>query len=413
MVATQVTLDIPYAILKGLENGTYERIGGVIREVGSKKVVAWLRETSDSTLLSNLGGGIPGGDIVNGVIANIQLGQANLKLVEIDKKLQTVLGLTQLNTAVGLANLGISAIGFAIVITKLNQIEDRIKHLQLSISELQEKIDNSFLSKIKSAVSLADISIKMRDVNRKQLVSEVIQPLIEAQHYYQIQCDSDWSKRNGILGHEYILVLSLAYVTEAKCYLELGENEIALERIAEAEKTLRPRIKRYVKHLLTENPSGYLHSVCKEISLSDIMDALKYTQNESDPNKLFDQYIRKSICNSLDLEKWINTLPKGVRDAALVHIAPSLVGQDWSPSIIDIWNNRKKAILELMSQAHKVIAVIKYMIELDRRLESYRYEINNLTQLGLTYREWRELIPPPANLSDSSKLVMILPDTSK
>ena len=31
-------------IVKGLTNGDFERVGGVIREIGTKKVVTWLRE---------------------------------------------------------------------------------------------------------------------------------------------------------------------------------------------------------------------------------------------------------------------------------------------------------------------------------------------------------------------------------
>ncbi|MFS8776782.1 hypothetical protein NW806_10795 [Synechococcus sp. W65.1] len=73
MVAEQVILDIPEAILKGLQDGTYERIGGVVREVASKRVVAWLRETGGLTLADSIGKWIPGVDIVNGIIANIQL----------------------------------------------------------------------------------------------------------------------------------------------------------------------------------------------------------------------------------------------------------------------------------------------------------------------------------------------------
>lgn len=55
MVAEQVILDIPEAILKGLQDGTYERIGGVLREVASKRVVAWLRETGGLTLADSIG----------------------------------------------------------------------------------------------------------------------------------------------------------------------------------------------------------------------------------------------------------------------------------------------------------------------------------------------------------------------
>lgn len=31
-------------VAKGLADGTFERIGGVIRDVGTKQVVTWLRE---------------------------------------------------------------------------------------------------------------------------------------------------------------------------------------------------------------------------------------------------------------------------------------------------------------------------------------------------------------------------------
>lgn len=55
MVAEQVILDIPEAILKGLQDGTHERIGGVVREVASKQVVAWLRETGGLTLADSIG----------------------------------------------------------------------------------------------------------------------------------------------------------------------------------------------------------------------------------------------------------------------------------------------------------------------------------------------------------------------
>jgi len=79
-------------------------------------------------------------DIVNGIIANIQLGQINLKLIDIGNTLNTILGLTQFNTALGLANLGLSAIGFAVVISKLNQIDSWIQNLQASISEIKNKI---------------------------------------------------------------------------------------------------------------------------------------------------------------------------------------------------------------------------------------------------------------------------------
>ncbi|MEA5621314.1 hypothetical protein VB711_26265 [Cronbergia sp. UHCC 0137] len=42
----QVTFLLADWVVKGLKDGTFERVGGVIREVASKKIVTWLRDTN-------------------------------------------------------------------------------------------------------------------------------------------------------------------------------------------------------------------------------------------------------------------------------------------------------------------------------------------------------------------------------
>lgn len=46
VTATFVLADV---IAKGLANGTFERVGGVIREVATKRVVTWLQECGGNT----------------------------------------------------------------------------------------------------------------------------------------------------------------------------------------------------------------------------------------------------------------------------------------------------------------------------------------------------------------------------
>ncbi|MFT0796998.1 hypothetical protein, partial [Synechococcus sp. H70.1] len=331
-------------------------------------------------------------------------------LIDIGNKLNTVLGLTQFNTALGLANLGLSAIGFAVVISKLDQIDSRIQNLQQSISELKDKIDRSLLAKAKSAINVAEIALKMSSqTNRKRLVTEVIQPLLEAEHYYQAAWDSNWNENNGILAREYILILSLVYVTEIKCYLELEEHEMALKRLAEAKEVLEPRIRKYVKLLLTENPSGYLHRDCQGVSLSSVVEILKYVKGESDASKLFDEYIRPAIFNSQSIKSWTDSIPLRSRNAILAIIAPSLIDTGgwiiWDPIVWD--PPRREAIL---SNANQVIATAQSMIELDRRLEGYRYEITEMTRLGLSYQEWQSLVLPPRSSPENldSKVLLLL-----
>lgn len=48
MTLLNVELEVPAAIAEGLQTGNYERVGGVIRETGSKQTVAWLRDAGTS-----------------------------------------------------------------------------------------------------------------------------------------------------------------------------------------------------------------------------------------------------------------------------------------------------------------------------------------------------------------------------
>jgi hypothetical protein len=42
----QVTFLLADWVSKGLQDGTFERVGGVIRDVTSKKILTWLRDTN-------------------------------------------------------------------------------------------------------------------------------------------------------------------------------------------------------------------------------------------------------------------------------------------------------------------------------------------------------------------------------
>ena len=50
MNTVTTTFTLPAWVAQGLATGAYERVGGVIREAGTKRVVSWLRETGTSNL---------------------------------------------------------------------------------------------------------------------------------------------------------------------------------------------------------------------------------------------------------------------------------------------------------------------------------------------------------------------------
>ncbi|QLE50976.1 hypothetical protein FD724_24710 [Nostoc sp. C057] len=143
------TFVIPNWIAEGLKkNQAYERVGGVIREVGSKKVVTWLREVSPTLIQSS-----------------------------------TIL--SQFGSAASILNLGVSVIGFASVINRLEEIEQRLKFVEKNLKQLNHKFDISVYANFRAALDLARDAFTMtKPENRVNMTNLAINRFLEAQHTY-------------------------------------------------------------------------------------------------------------------------------------------------------------------------------------------------------------------------------------
>lgn len=107
MTSINVLFELPQYIINGLANGTYERVGGVIRKAtGKKTVVAWLTEMSGSV-------GEKSNTSFSSVFTNERL----------------MMGMQA-------ANLAVSVAGFAIMNYKLGKIEDAVHNLSSKIERL-------------------------------------------------------------------------------------------------------------------------------------------------------------------------------------------------------------------------------------------------------------------------------------
>ncbi|MEH2086315.1 hypothetical protein [Nostoc sp.] len=171
------TFVIPNWIIEGLKNQAYERVGGVIREVGSKKVVSWLREVSPSLIQSS-----------------------------------TIL--LQFGSAASILNLGVSVIGFAIVIQRLEEIEQRLKILEKDVNQLNRKFDLSVYTNFRASLDLADNAFTMtKRENRINMATSAINRFLEVQYtytgYFEIALEEDIQAAD-----EYLSLLFLTYVVK-------------------------------------------------------------------------------------------------------------------------------------------------------------------------------------------------------
>lgn len=358
-----VTFDLPVEIAQKLATGDYERVGGIIREVGSKQVVAWLREL-DSTLPQTV----------------------------------TLPGILQTITAASLLNLGISAIGLPIILQRLGVIENNLRQIQTEIKDLNHKVDLGFYANFEAALQAATDAFTFENLTyRESRALEAISRFAEAQSIYKNLADKELEQKNAI-AIEYLLTLSLAYLAQVHCYLELGESKKALARLQEGIEKLNSRFQKYVEVLLTDNPAIYLQPQLKgKISLTRLTKIYQWLNPNLDENAVFE--LQRD--NLFELAKYsmqsVRDLPSPV---ALGVLTLKFAFSPNSPSAKHITSQKDELV--------KAMVTMESVIETSQRLQAYETEIRVIHQLGMSFQDWMQLAPTEAQI-EKTDLMYILP----
>lgn len=354
------------AIIKGLESGELVRIGGVIREVSSGKIVTFLREASSNILT------FP---------QQIQIAEKTLMI----------------GSAASVLSLGVSVIGFTMLNQRINDLEKRLKQAEELLNKLNQKIDLGYYANFKAALNLAMNAFSMTQLNNRQdMAIQAINRFLEAEHIFTDYTDRELASGSQI-ADEYLLTLSLAYIAEARCYLELGEYKTALIRFQEGSQIIRERIQRYIELLLTSNPAVYLQPEFEDrIDLKRLTGIYQWMDSGLDENAVFQKQRKNFVEYLRDPDKWVNSLPSAILNR--VEVAGWIfVG----PSSDDL---KKEAFKRLPS----VFEVMESMVETNRRFEAYQLEIKTLTDLGITFSEWMNLTPSEEK-PERANFMFILP----
>lgn len=415
-LAVTATFVLADWMVKGLADGTFERVGGIIRDVGTKQVVAWLRETaaepsqlsastnSPTNLLNLVFSGINlVGSMTNAAVSGKRLAEVNQRLGGIEQQvgniqqsMQQVQGVLQVASAASVLSLGVSVMGFALINQRLNELEQRLKQTEELLKKIDRKIDIGYYANFKAALGLAVNAFTMnRRENRESMAIQAINRFLEAQHIYTDYTDKELEQGSQI-ADEYLLTLSLAYVSEARCHLELGEHETALSRFQEGAKVVRSRIQKYVDLLLTSNPAMYLQPQFKEqIDLRRLTRIYQWINPALDENSVFELQRENLFQIAQNSNKWVDSLPSAILDR--VEVTSGWFG----PSQDDL---KREAITRLP----QVLEVIESMIETNRRFEAYQAEIKAISQLGISFHDWLKLTPSEAK-PDGAELMYIIP----
>ena len=360
MNIVNATYQVSEEISVGLSNGNLERIGGVIRKTKTKEVVACIRETTPN--------------------------------------ISPVSKLLQIGASASVLNLGVTMMGFAIVNQRLNELEQRLQQAQEILNKINRKIDLGYYANFRASLDLAAKAITMKNAEtRKSMAINAISDLRKADFIYTDYTDKELEQGSQI-ADEYLLTLLLAFVAEARCYLELEAPDTAIDLLREGAAKVRPRMQKYIDLLLTSNPAAYLQPQYKgQIDLRRLTRIYQWSDPNLDENAVFDLHRENLIKLVQDPNKWVASLPAAILDR--VEVKGSMFG----PSQEDL----KREALKRLPQ---VLEVIENMIETYQRFEAYKAEIEAIDKLGISFHDWLQLAPSNENKPEGAELMYIIPN---
>lgn len=412
-----VTFTLPAWIAKGLADGTLERVGGVIREVGTKQVITWLRDFIPSAspaispalnpvngVLNLIASGVNAAISVKG-FADVKqrLGGIENQLDTIQQTLQKTQGILQITTATSVLSLGVSVMGFAVIAQRLNEIAGKLQQSQELLNKINRKFDINAYANFQAGIELAMNTFTMNKIeNRKNSALQAINRFLEAEHIYKNYSVQEMSHKSQII-NQYILILSLAYIAEARCYLELEEQETAIRRFQEGTKIIRLLINKYIEIMLTSNPSVYLHPQFKgQIDLRRITKIYQWINPNLDENSVFDLQRENLFKIAQDSNHWLSSLPSAIVDRS--EIQWGIFGSNPTPLTGRFEKEAYKRLPQILENMESII-------ETNHRFESYQTEIHVISQLGISFHEWLKLTPTQESKPESAELIYIMPST--
>ncbi len=365
--AVTVTFALADWLRKGLESGQFAQWGGTIREAATGRIVALLRE-------------------------------AGTQITQVPKQLQLAQGVLCVGSAASVLNLGISVAGFALLNQRVGELEQRLKDAQELLNKINRKIEIGYYANFKAALDLAANAFTMSRVeNRERSALQAIDRLLAAQHVYLDYTKAEISQKSQV-ADEYLLTLTLAYIAEARCHLELEEKVTAYRRLKEGTAIIREQMRQYIGILLTSNPAAYLQPQFKEkIDLRRLTRIYQWLDPSLDENAVF-EILRDDIPRLIqEPNKWVESLPPAILTRAEV------AGGWFGPNQGDL----KK---EADNRLPLTIEAMESMIETNRRFEAYQAEIQVFAQLKMTFQEWRELMPSRIDIrANNANFMYVIP----
>jgi len=182
-----IPMQAPVEFLSQLQSGEFIRYGAILKDAGSGQIVGHLKEAGNlASMMSQLPVSPLGAiSTASGIVQNFQL-----------KKIQETLNVLQMTVGVGaaasVATLGVSVIGFAVVLKKLKQMDSKLESMDGSIQAIKKVLDQldmkyelMTMARLQAAVERLSLGMDATD-RQKALLAEANKEFSDLRHYFYL-----------------------------------------------------------------------------------------------------------------------------------------------------------------------------------------------------------------------------------
>lgn len=343
MNSIQVELQVPHYIQAGLATGAFERVGGVVRETDTHRIVAWLRDglTTDSDSLRQ------------------PLNFASQSL-------------TAMAGSGFVLNIALSSATLFATMAKLDQLSQQVAGLQGElVNQFQRDRDTRFRSALQAARDALETD---NPTTRDQRLNQAREKLDDAELHFRQDFDEALQKELLSVAQHYLTRAMYATTSQIRTFLETEDFRVARRRLSEALQEYDTLSRRLVQAWLGKYPAVFFH------------------------NELTSEDVRRF----LNIIQWLYE-PEG---KSVVDILVEDLRKDfWNPEVIDppeadFFQNIVSPLRRLRGETSSAIKGLPHKltqmeitIQNLRRFQGFELEVCSLRLMKTSFAEWERTTP--------------------
>lgn len=263
----QVSLEVPPEIMQGLQTGQLERIGGVIRESDTGRIVAWLRDVAENSEPSEVGD----------TLMNTVMRASGRQSLVATTSTGAVGGLSSMM----LLNVGVSVISTGILIWRIQKLSKEIEQLSLLV---KAEFRHERMASLETALAAAEDALNMKNPElRQQAFGRAVYDLDKARQdllaYFDEAMATAKTPIELFQAQQLLITAMQIEMTRLRCYMEFEEIDSAKQKMQKVKPEFEQRTHNLIRAYLGTQTAMFFHEDISRENLSRFIDLEDWLQN--------------------------------------------------------------------------------------------------------------------------------------